>query len=79
MNILLCISIDGYKLPKYEESAGGSVADSVGSAPKLPKYESAGGSVPAVVSDSAVGPSPIDTTNAAGSGKIYYKDLICDN
>ena len=42
----------------------------------MPKYESAGGSV-AVVSDS-VGPSPIDTTNA-GSGKIYYEDLICDN
>ncbi|XP_011408075.1 PREDICTED: caspase-3-like [Amphimedon queenslandica] len=56
----------GYNLPKYE-SASGSVADSVGPAPKLLKYEPAGGSAPAVVSDSAVGPSPIDTTNAGSA------------
>ncbi|XP_019854615.1 PREDICTED: caspase-3-like [Amphimedon queenslandica] len=35
----------------------------------LPKYESPGGSVPAVVSDSAVGPSPIANSTNAGSAQ----------
>uniref|UniRef100_A0A1X7UEL4 Uncharacterized protein n=1 Tax=Amphimedon queenslandica TaxID=400682 RepID=A0A1X7UEL4_AMPQE len=43
----------------------------------LPKYESPGGSVPAVVSDSAVGPSPIANSTNAGS-VVVQEDLTAE-